>query len=74
MMLSEIDQWNDLWINGSYLTSYITLDNKYELYALYTFFVEVDYDPKTNKILGKGNFKTGDGLHRYSGSIDINNI
>ncbi|SFR65214.1 hypothetical protein [Maribacter stanieri] len=74
MMLSETDQWNDLWENGTYLTNHIEPDRKYNLYALYAFFVEVEYDPKSNKILGKGHFKTGDTLDRYSGSVDINEI
>lgn len=74
MMLSETGQWNDLWQNRTYLTNHLESDKRYNLYALYAFFVEVEYDPKTNKILGKGHFKTGDTLDRYSGSIDINKI
>lgn len=70
MMLSETEQWNDLWDNGTYLTNH-----KYcNLYALYDFFVEVEYDPTSNKILGKGHFKTGETLDRYSGSIDISKL
>ncbi|MDF4204032.1 hypothetical protein PXD56_13750 [Maribacter sp. SA7] len=74
MMLPETDQWNNLWENSTYLTNHTTSKRKYNLYALYAFFVEVEYDPKTNKILGKGHFKTGEALDRYSGSIDINKI
>lgn len=73
-MLSEEEQWNDLWHNGTFLIHHIGPKKKYSLYALYAFFVEVELDPKTNKIIAKGHFKTGETLDRYAGSIDINRI
>jgi len=74
MMLSEEEQWDDLWQNGTFLTHHIESDKKFSLYALYAFFVEVELDPRTNKIIGKGYFKTGETLDRYAGSIDINRL
>lgn len=74
MMLSDTEQWNSLWQNGTFLTNHIGTEKKYNLYALYAFFVEVEYDTINNKILSKRHFKTGETLDRYSGSIDINKI
>lgn len=74
MMLHEEEQWNELWANGQFITHYISAKEKLSLYALHTFFVEVELDLKTNKIIGKGNFVSGHSLDKYSGSIDINRI
>ncbi|WP_405399320.1 hypothetical protein [Maribacter sp. Asnod2-G09] len=74
MMLTDEKQWTDLWENGTFLTHHIELKEKFSLYALYDFFIEVELDFKTNKIIGKGHFKAGETLDRYAGNIDINNI
>lgn len=74
MMLPETEQWNDLWENGKYLNHYIGAKEKCNLYALYDFFVEVELNPVSDKIIGKGHFKSGDTLDRYAGSIDINKV
>ncbi|WP_036153876.1 hypothetical protein [Maribacter forsetii] len=74
MMLSDTNQWNDLWQNGTFLTHHIGPKQKFSLYALYDFFVEVELDVNTNKIVAKGHFKTGETLDRYAGSIDINKL
>ena len=71
MMLSETDQWNELWEKGAHLTSIMYLDSKYALYALHKFFVEVELHPVTDKILGKVYFKTGSLLNKYTGKIDF---
>ncbi|MCX2680646.1 hypothetical protein OOZ15_11895 [Galbibacter sp. EGI 63066] len=39
---------------------------RYALYAVNKFFVEVEYNTITNKIVNKVSFKTGDKLDRYS--------
>ncbi|MEP2240415.1 MAG: hypothetical protein ABJI22_18760 [Maribacter sp.] len=71
MMLSENEQWNELWKNGQFITHYIDTTQKLSLYALHAFFVEVILDQKTNKILGKGHFVSGHSMDKYAGSIDI---
>ncbi len=60
MMLDQAEQWNNLWQNCTFLTHQIKLDKKFSLYDLYDFFVEVELDPCTYKIVGKGYFKTGE--------------
>ena len=73
-MLEELDQWNILWENGQFLTNIKFKGKKYSLYALYDFFVEVELDPVTNKILDKVHFKTGATMDKYIGNIDINSV
>lgn len=74
MLLSEEDQWNDLWQNATFLTHYKAIDCKFYLYALYDFYVEVKLDPVTDKAIDKKQFKTGSILDKYAGSIDINKV
>ena len=74
MLLSQTDQWDDLWKNGEFIISINAIDSKYSLYALYGFFVEVELNSKSDKIIGKKHFKHGQLMDKYSGSIDINKI
>ena len=74
MLLSENEQWNDLWQNGTFLTHRIEPYNKFSLYTLYDFFTEVELDPETDRIIGKKHFKTGETLDKYAGDIDINKL
>lgn len=70
-MLSEDDQWNELWENGAYLTHRCSIGSKYALYALHKFFVQVELDAETDEIIEKVEFKTGELLDRYAGKIEI---
>lgn len=70
-MLSEKQQWDELWANGSYLTHYIDTDTRSNLYALHAFFVEVKLNTTGKKIINKEEFVCGHSLDKYSGSIDI---
>ena len=72
MMLDETEQWNTLWDSGTFLTHRLEPNKKFTLYALFDFFVEVELNIYTQKIVGKGQFKTGKTLDKYSGNIDIN--
>ena len=67
MILDETEQWNSLWQNGTFLTQRFEPKKKFSLYALYDFFVEVQLDPKVDKIVGKVHFKTGETLDKDSG-------
>ena len=69
MMLSEEEQWNVLWDKGKYLTSLKFIDKKFSLYALFMFFVEVELDPVTDKIVCKSHFTEGKSLEKYAGDI-----
>jgi hypothetical protein len=58
---------------GIYLDNHITKDEKFNLYAINMFFVEVEYNKRFNKITNIKSFKTGYLLDRYS-NFKINDI
>lgn len=68
MLLSETEQWYNLWNRGTFLKHHTPRISN-TLYALYNFFVEIELDPVADKIKSKVEFKTGASLERYSGSI-----
>jgi hypothetical protein len=51
---------------GVYLDKYINKNEKFNLYAINMFFVEVCYHSLENKISGIKSFKSGNLLNRYS--------
>jgi len=51
---------------GVYLDNHITKNEKFNLYAINIFFVEVRYNSLENKISGIKSFKSGHLLDRYS--------
>jgi hypothetical protein len=51
---------------GVYLDNHITKNEKFNLYAINMFFVEVCYNLLENKISGIKSFKSGNLLNRYS--------
>jgi hypothetical protein len=51
---------------GVYLDKYINKNEKFNLYAINMFFVEVCYNSLENKISGIKSFKSGNLLNRYS--------
>lgn len=73
MILSEEEQWNELWAKGKFITNLKLIDRKYSLYALHSFFVEVEMTNE-DKIVTKKLFMEGHLIDKYSGNIDIENI
>ena len=65
-MLSEDDQWDTVFSKGKFLDIVIEGDSKFVLYAIDQFFVEVEWNIQKDEIVGKGEFKCGDTLDRYS--------
>jgi hypothetical protein len=51
---------------GIYLDNHITKNERFNLYAINMFFVEVCYNSLENKISGIKSFKSGHLLDRYS--------
>ena len=51
---------------GVYLDNHITKNQKFNLYAINMFFVEVCYNSLENKISGIKSFKSGHLLDKYS--------
>ena len=69
-MASNFNDFTDTQNNynqqGVYLDNHITKDEKFNLYAINMFFVEVCYNSIENKISGIKSFKSGHLLDRYS--------
>lgn len=65
-MLSEDDQWDTVFSEGKFLDIVIEGNTKHVLYAIDKFFVEVEWNVENDEIIGKGAFKYGDTLNRYS--------
>ena len=51
---------------GVYLDNHITKNEKFNLYAINMFFIEVCYNSLENKISGIKSFKSGNLLDKYS--------
>jgi hypothetical protein len=65
-MLSEDDQWDAVFSIGKFLDIFMKGNSKYVVYAINKFFVEVEWDIENDKIIGKGEFKCGKTLDKYS--------
>ena len=65
-MLSEDEQWDTVFSKGKFLDIVIEGNSKFVLYAIDKFFVEVEWNIEKDEIVGKGEFKCGDALNKYS--------
>ena len=65
-ILSEDDQWDTVFSIGKFLDIFIEGNSKYVLYAIDKFFVEVEWNIENDNIIGKGEFKCGEILDKYS--------
>ena len=68
-MLDTNDKYQTTWDLGKHIDSLITDTYRINLYAINKFFVEVYYNPDTNKIEDIKSFKHGHRLDEYSGTI-----
>lgn len=65
-LLPNQDQYELVFTKGEYVTNREEGGIRFALYAIYWFFVEIEYDIKNNKIVGKRSFITGKLLDKYS--------
>ena len=65
-ILSEDDQWDAVFYIGKFLDIFIEGNSKYVLYAIDKFFIEVEWNIENDNIIGKGEFKCGETLDKYS--------
>ena len=65
-ILSEDEQYDTVLSKGKFLDIVIEGNSKFVLYAIDKFFVEVIWDIEKDEIIGKGEFKCGSTLDRYS--------
>ncbi|RXG21698.1 hypothetical protein [Leeuwenhoekiella marinoflava] len=65
-ILSDHEQYDVVFSEGTFIDALIEENTRYALYAVDLFFVEIEYDVARNKIVGKTSFVTGEKLNRYS--------
>jgi hypothetical protein len=66
-MLDDQQQYDEvLNKSGVYLDNHLNGSQRFNLYAMDLFFVEIEYSTTENKIVGLKTFKTGHLLDRYS--------
>ncbi len=65
-MLSDHEQYDLLFTKGEFLDVHLEVNSRFALYALFKFFVEIEYDSVNNKIVNKVSFISGKKLDRYS--------
>jgi len=65
IILSEDEQFNAVWNNGTHIDTFIDGDIRINLYAINDFFVEIYYQAALNKIIEKKHFKQGHLLDKY---------
>ena len=65
-LLPNHDQYDLVFIKREYITNRKEGGSRFALYALYRFFVEIEYNIKNNRIVGKKSFVSGEILDKYS--------
>ncbi len=65
-LLSDQEQYDLVFNKGQFLTYRLKLNSRFALYALNKFFVEIEYDVRSNKIVNKVSFISGEKLDLYS--------
>ena len=65
-LLSNEDQFEIVFRQGIFIENYSTAQLKFNLYSIDKFFVEIQYDPISNKIIGKKAFVDGELLNKYT--------
>lgn len=65
-LLSDQDQFETVFQQGTFVENYGTSYLKFNLYSIDKFFVEIQYDPISNKIIGKKAFVDGELLNKYT--------
>lgn len=62
---SEHEQYDIVFTEGDFIEYHIEDSRRYALYTVCKFFVEVEYNLWSNKVVGKRSFVDGELLHRY---------
>ena len=65
-LLPEQEQYRKLFNEGDFISHRLKPNARFALYALEKFFVEVEYNAKSNKIVNKVSFVSGKKLDLYS--------
>ena len=65
-LLPEQEQYHITFTEGEFIDSRIYEKQRFALYAVDMFFVEVEYDDEKNSVIGKKSFLSGEALNKYS--------
>ncbi|WBL24262.1 hypothetical protein [Zunongwangia sp. HGR-M22] len=65
-LLSDHEQYDLLFTQGDFLDMVIEGNSRFAVYALFKFFVEVEYNNKENKIISLKSFVTGEIMDKYT--------
>ena len=65
-LLSDHEQYDLLFTQGDFLDMIIAGNSRFAVYALFKFFVEIEYNNRENKIIGLKSFVTGKIMDKYS--------
>lgn len=71
LALSDEKQWQVLWDFGKHVDTFKSIDCSFVLYALYKFYVEVELNLETDRIISKSVFVYGHKLEKYTLDLDI---
>lgn len=63
---SDHDQYDIVFTQGDFIDCALEPSRRFALFAVYSFFVEVEYDLTNNKIVSKRSFVTGKILDKYT--------
>lgn len=64
--LPNFDQYDIIYNEGTFIDTIIEDHNRYVLYSVSTFFVELYYQSLPNKVVGKRAFVSGKLLDKYT--------
>lgn len=62
---SDHEQYDIVFTQTDFIEYHIENSRRFALYTVFKFFVEVEYDLWSNKVVGKRSFVDGELLHRY---------
>lgn len=68
---SDHGQYDIVFTQDDFIDYHLEPSKRFVLFAVYNFFVEVEYDFKGNEIIGKRSFVSGAILDKYS---DLNSL
>ena len=71
--LNDIEKGAAIW-DGDFLAVRVSNGNRYALYHLGDFFVEVKYNPEKNKLISIRPFKTRKLLEPYVDTVNISGL
>ena len=63
---SDHEQYDIVFTQGDFVDYSLEESRRFALFAVFKFFVEVEYDLSSNEIIGKRSFVTGPILDKYS--------